>query len=167
MDQEIKSIYGGRVRTRVCGICVEEDRILLIKHKGLGEKGVLWAPPGGGVDYGSSVQANLVREFGEETGLTVQPEKFLFVYEHRDQPLHAVELFFRVKRTGGRLIKGFDPEMEEGNQIIESVQFVTFEQIKVMDKEILHGIFSLLEPEKVPIASGYFTNTDESRWQRT
>lgn len=155
-------MYGGRVRARVCGICVEDNSMLLIKHSGLGEKGILWAPPGGGIDYGSLAQENLVREFEEETGLIVQPEKFLFIYEHRVAPLHAIELFFRVRRIGGDLMNGFDPEVDEKNQIIESVQFVTFKEIKVMDKKILHGIFSLLHPEKVPEAKGYFTNGDHS-----
>ena len=161
MDQRIENKYGGSVRARVCGICVEDDGMLLIKHKGLGEKGVFWAPPGGGVDFGSSVEENLIREFGEETGLMVQPEKFLFVYEHRIPPLHAVELFFLVRRIGGKLIKGFDPEMNESDQIIESVRFVTFEEIRIMDKKILHGIFSLMQPEKVPEAIGYYTGTDQ------
>ena len=51
MKEAVDTMYGNRVRVRVCGILIQEDKILLINHKGVGEKGSLWAPPGGGLEF--------------------------------------------------------------------------------------------------------------------
>lgn len=138
----IKKLYGKSVRLRVCGLYVENDRLLMIKHLGLGEKGELWIPPGGGVNYGSSIEENLQREFAEETGLQIVVEDFLFLYEYIKEPLHAVELFYRVSKKGGTLQKGFDPEYSKKNQIIDEVKMLTFSDINRIEKDRLHGVFS-------------------------
>lgn len=137
---EIEKQFGNRLRVRVCGILIENDCVLLVKHKGLGEKGVLWSPPGGGVEYGFPIQDNLVREFEEETGLVVKSCDFLYATEFLNKPLHAIELFFEVKRVSGRLKKGFDPELMGNNQIIEEVSMKDFNELKRMDQLTLHRI---------------------------
>ena len=99
MTPEIAQIYGNRVRLRVCGLCWQGDSLLLIMHK-MGSND-FWAPPGGGVEYGEPIEDALKREFLEETGLTVAIEKFHFGCEFIKAPLHAVELFFQVKKVAG------------------------------------------------------------------
>ena len=136
MTPEIAEIYGNRVRIRVCGLCWQEGSLLLIKHK-MGPEG-FWAPPGGGLEYGESLEDTLRREFSEETGLDVVSEKFLFGCEFIKPPLHAVELFFNVRIVGGKLKNGHDPEI----QIIEKVQFLTQQEIEKIQKESLHGIIN-------------------------
>ena len=76
MSPEIAEIYGNRVRIRVCGLCWQDDSLLLIKH-GMGPGG-FWAPPGGGVELNEPLEVTLRREFLEETGLDVIPGKFIF-----------------------------------------------------------------------------------------
>jgi ADP-ribose pyrophosphatase YjhB (NUDIX family) len=125
---------------RVCGVLVENDAILLVRHKGMGELGELWIPPGGGVEFGSSLEQNLKREINEETGLNVIVKDFLVGHEYLDPPFHAIELFFEVKRLDGNLIIGNDPELESENQLIDRVEFVTFRQLMVMDNKIKHQI---------------------------
>jgi 8-oxo-dGTP diphosphatase len=137
---EIEKQFGNRLRVRVCGILIENDCVLLVKHKGLGEKGVLWSPPGGGVEYGISIQDNLVREFKEETGLIVKICDFLYASEFLNKPLHAIELFYEVKRVSGILKKGFDPELTEHNQIIEEVSMKDFYELKRMNQLKIHRI---------------------------
>ena len=73
--------FGNKIRVRVCGICIENAKILLVKHHALTKSGEFWSPPGGGMDFGESAENNLKREFLEETGLVVDVEKFLFVHE--------------------------------------------------------------------------------------
>ena len=137
---EIEKQFGNKLRVRVCGILIDNDCILLVKHMGLGEKGVLWSPPGGGVEYGFSIQDNLIREFQEETGLVVEVGDFLYATEFLNKPLHAIELFYEVKRVSGILKKGSDPELTENNQIIEEVSMKDFDELKKMNQLKIHRI---------------------------
>ncbi|MCX8124351.1 MAG: NUDIX hydrolase [Spirochaetes bacterium] len=59
-----------KIRIRVAGLVVEDNKILLIAHK----KGsqVYWLLPGGGVEYQESLDEALKREFLEELGLNVE-----------------------------------------------------------------------------------------------
>ncbi|MGD1843339.1 MAG: NUDIX domain-containing protein, partial [Thermonemataceae bacterium] len=110
MDQqeEILARFGNQLRVRVCGICVQDNQLLLVKHQGL-QQGYLWAPPGGGMQFGESAETCLVREFEEETGLQIAVEQFLFVHEFLRPPLHGIELFFTVTVKQGTLRIGYDP----------------------------------------------------------
>ena len=145
IEKEIVKKFGERIRVRVCGVCVEANKILMIKHLIVGKQDYLWAPPGGGMNFGESARDCLIREFFEETGLDIQVGEFLFVYEFKDPPLHAIELFFEVRRIGGRLIKGQDPEMSPDNQIISQVSFLSIESLKKENPLQIHGVFRNIE----------------------
>ncbi len=134
MDTEIAKIYGNRVRIRVCGLCWNGDRLLMVKHR-MGNRD-LWAPPGGGLEFGESIASALKREFLEETGLQIRPGKFQFGCEFFNEPLHAIELFFEVINLSGDLKTGYDPEI----QLIDTVQFLTSKDIQNIPDEALHGI---------------------------
>jgi len=58
-----------KIRIRVAGLVVEENKVLLIAHKKKGE--IYWLLPGGGVEYQESLDEALKREFIEELGLNV------------------------------------------------------------------------------------------------
>lgn len=141
MENSIGRQYGNKLRVRVCGLLIEEEKILLIKHRGLGD-GHLWIPPGGGVEYGSSLKENLKREFLEETGLQIRVSELRFVNEFVKPPFHAIELFFLVERTGGQLRLGSDPEFDENHQILEVIKFFSFTEIAAMKENELHNLFS-------------------------
>jgi 8-oxo-dGTP diphosphatase len=138
MDPRITEIYGNKVRLRVCGMCEEAGRLLMVNHS-LVKHSDFWAPPGGGVEFGEPIEESLKREFLEETGLKVEVTEFLFGSEFVNPPLHSVELFFRVVRIGGKLFNGNDPELP----IIKEVRFFTPEDIRQLDRQVLHGIFSI------------------------
>lgn len=154
---EVNSVFGHRLRVRACGICLLESKILLVKHSPLGEKGHLWAPPGGGMEFGETAEESVIREIKEETGMNVKPEKLLFVHEYLQPPLHALELFFLTPPTGGFIKKGLDPEIPDNKQMIREVKFFSFEEINTMDKDTLHNIFSVVSTEKELLEfTGYF-----------
>ena len=156
MQDSVHELYGNRLRVRACGICIQEEKILLINHTSISE-GDFWAPPGGGISFGERAENCVVREFKEETGLTVAVGRFLFACEFIKPPLHAVELFFEVSAKEGTLTKGFDPEMGGKSQIIKEVRFVSEGEIKTMRPNALHGIFQLTSnPYKILDLSGYF-----------
>ena len=156
MDDLIGRIYGNRVRLRICGICWWNNSLLLVNHSGM-RSGDFWSPPGGGIEFGQTVAETLVREFVEETGIKIEPGRFLFTCEFIKHPLHAVELFFEVKYLSGTIKTGIDPELKEGEQIIKNVQWMTVAEIKNHPKEDLHGIFKFCDqPEDIVKLSGFW-----------
>jgi 8-oxo-dGTP diphosphatase len=156
MKNEIIETFGNKLRVRICGICIDGESMLMIKHHALGPKNIFWSPPGGGLQFGESAEEALKREFIEETGLNVEIKKFLFVHEFLDEPLHAIEIFFEVKKISGNLITGKDTELKEGKQIIQDVKFMRYEDIQKMDPDILHNIFRLVNhPREILGLTGY------------
>lgn len=141
-SEDIIRTYGRKLRTRVNGILIEDEKILMVRHQSLGKGGFLWNVPGGGMEYGQSAEVALKREFAEETGLIIKVCDFLFVHELLVEPLHAIELFFRVEKTGGQLMKGSDPEMQKDNQIIEEVRYMSWHELTGINVENKHNIFN-------------------------
>jgi len=157
ISKNIEHLYGHKVRTRVCGVCFHNDSLLLVKHRGLGENGILWTPPGGGVQYGDTLENNLIREFREETGLNIAIVRFLFVYEYLGPPLQTIELFFEVKAEHKSPVKGTDPEMSETDQIIDEVRFVSLRELGNFASGSLHYMLrGLSKKEDLLHKSGLF-----------
>jgi 8-oxo-dGTP diphosphatase len=140
LEKELINKFGGRLRTRVNGVLIEEDQILMIKHK-MGENRYFWNVPGGGMKYGSSVDENLKREFLEETGLRIEIQNFICAHEYLEPPLHAIELFFLVKKVGGELKMGIDPELDQGKQLITEIAYLKLENLDLIKKQEKHPIF--------------------------
>jgi 8-oxo-dGTP diphosphatase len=139
--------YAGKVRLRVCGICLQDNKLLLVRHQATVQNQAFWAPPGGGLQFGETIEECLVREVLEETGLQTKVKRFLFVHEFKEDPLQAVELFFELEIVSGQLVTGTDPEATADTQLIEEVAFLSLDEIRSIplpDKhDVLHYLFSL------------------------
>jgi 8-oxo-dGTP diphosphatase len=160
--KEIIDTFGNRLRMRVNGVLIEGKKILLAKHI-MPDKGDFWAPPGGGMEFGSSAEDNIVREFKEETGLDVRVLKYLFVHEFLDTPLHAMEHFFLVERIGGELKLGSDPEMSAANQIIKELKFWSKDELERAKGPSIHQILNYqTDPLKIDHLKGYFIFINKS-----
>jgi 8-oxo-dGTP diphosphatase len=157
MDNVIKQIYGNMLRIRVCGLCYQEDKLLMIKHSGLGD-GHLWSFPGGGLEFGESAGDRLIKEFREEAGLQIQINSFLFACEFISPPLHAIELYFEVSTDNFDFITGTDPELDTQKQHIQELKFMRQEEIELIPSTNLHGIFKIC-PKIVSLRQlkGYYT----------
>lgn len=129
--------YGNRLRVRACGLCVHDDRLLLVRHRALLGEGAFWVPPGGGVEFGESATDALRREFREETGLDVRVGTLRFVHEFRRVPLHAIELFFEVTVEGGTLVLGHDPEAAE--PVLEAVAWLSWPEVQALPPTQRHA----------------------------
>lgn len=132
--------YALKTRVRVCGVCVQNDELLMVKHQFPDQKNYLWMPPGGGLEIGESAERGAEREICEESGLIVVAERLLCVYELIKPPLHAIELFFKVNYESGTLKTDISPEMRQ-NEYIEEVRFVSWLEINEENPDNLHGLF--------------------------
>jgi 8-oxo-dGTP diphosphatase len=101
----------------VGAVIVRENRVLLIRR---GQPPLLgeWSLPGGVLECGETLREAVVREALEETGLVVESEEMLGVYERiirDDRPddqkkirYHYVLLDFLCRAVGGDLRAGSD-----------------------------------------------------------
>lgn len=81
-------------RIRVSGILIENGQILLVQQETSGRK---YSIPGGGVDFDESIDQALVREFKEETGITIGIKNIAYISEYfKDKSTHVVEIAFNV-----------------------------------------------------------------------
>jgi 8-oxo-dGTP diphosphatase len=80
----------------------EKDRLLLIRRKRPPFK-AWYALPGGFVDYGETVEAAVMRELREETGLKARALELIGVYSDpkRDPRGHIVSVAFLVRVAPG------------------------------------------------------------------
>lgn len=140
MKEIVHAHFGGQLRLRACGLLVEDEKILLIAHKGLSDAALMWLPPGGGVAYGERAEECLKREFREETGLEIEVGEFLFIHEFIREPLHAVEIFFRVYKKSGGLKLGSDPELKKDDQIMKDIRWMDKKSIQKLAAEEKHKI---------------------------
>ena len=110
-------------RVRVAVVVVRGDRLLLVRHR-KGER-TYWLLPGGGLDYGETIEDCARREVLEETGLSIEVKKFLFLSEAiaPDKSRHIVNLYVLGAAMGGSLTT---PEEDA----IEEVAWVPFAEIK-------------------------------------
>lgn len=124
-----------KIRVRVCGVCVHENKMLLVKQIGLPHVPYLWIPAGGGVEFGETLEVALEREFFEETTLKVSVGKLLFVHQFIRAPLHAIEFFFEVKITEGEIKEVYYPENEPS---LAEVRWLSFAEIALIPNEYKH-----------------------------
>ena len=86
----------------------EDNRILLIERGGEPLKG-WWSLPGGVLETGETLAEGVVREVKEETGLIVEPDQMIEVFERimRDAEgrpeYHYVLIDYVCRVTGGTL----------------------------------------------------------------
>jgi 8-oxo-dGTP diphosphatase len=156
LEKPISSVeneYGNKVRVRACGICLVDNKVLLVNHQMYAGQD-FWSPPGGGVHFGEKAADAVVREIAEETGLVVKVDTFLFTREFVNPPLHAIELFFRVSVTDGHILVGSDPEFTSGEQIINQVAFLTLIQLNAIPEEAKHSIFAGISSWESMLAKG-------------
>lgn len=99
----------------VGGVLVHEGKVLLIRRGKEPLKG-RWVVPGGTVELGESLEAALVREMEEETGLIVRPLELLTVFDRIERgddgrvAWHFVIADYLCERVAGVPRAGDDAE---------------------------------------------------------
>ncbi|MDB5233269.1 MAG: hydrolase [Hymenobacter sp.] len=138
--------YSGKVRVRVGGLLLRNGAILLAAHRGLLPQGApFWSPPGGGWQFGESIRTALVREFAEETGLTVQVGRFLHLHEFSTGKLQALELFFEVLADDALQPRlGHDPEHSPDQQLLTELAWLTPRQLLQLPPAQVHPLLRMV-----------------------
>lgn len=98
----------GRQRVAVYGVALRDGAVLLVQASAATARPGAWWLPGGGLDFGESLEAGLIRELREETGLTVRVDSLLTAIsdhvDHPEGPLHSIRLIYQVTPVGGQLV---------------------------------------------------------------
>ena len=128
------------LRLAVRALILHADRVLLVNAYPERNSN-LWCAPGGGVEAGSSLPENLMREVMEETGLTVAVGAPVLVNEFNDPAigLHQVEIFFRCIITAGQL----DPDWLDPEHIVTDRRFFTRAEMMLIR----------FKPDTLPVAT--------------
>lgn len=102
-------------RLAVRAIIMHENRLLLVNAWPDGKSDLMCAP-GGGVERGSALPDNLVREVFEETGLAVEVGVPCLVNEFHDPKgsFHQVDVYFRCTLLS-------DPTLDHSWQDVDAV----------------------------------------------
>jgi len=97
------------------GILLEEGKVLLSANRWFSDQPPVWTLPGGRAENGEGIEEALVREFHEETGLSVQTSILAFVAEARStRNRHLFHTCaFTVRRLSGDLSCASDSTVEE------------------------------------------------------
>jgi mutator protein MutT len=99
----------------VGAVVVDDDRVVLVRRGHEPLKGQ-WSLPGGTVELGETLQAALVREVREETGLAVEVGPLIEVFDRVQRASngavehHYVIVDYLCRARGGRLEHGSDAD---------------------------------------------------------
>ncbi|HTY82129.1 MAG TPA: NUDIX domain-containing protein [Dehalococcoidales bacterium] len=126
-------------RIRAAAIIVKGDSVLLVRHKFPDSDP--WVPPGGGVEDSESVYDCAKRETYEETGLTVELGKILYLREFIEpsRAVHQFEIFiFATSFTGEPTLTNNSPDDPD---------FKYIKDVKFVSKKDMEGL--LIYPEEL------------------
>ncbi|HKK46925.1 MAG TPA: NUDIX hydrolase [Balneolaceae bacterium] len=126
------STFSGKLRTRICGLLVEDEAVLLTQIHSPVTQSLIWIPPGGGLQYGETMRACLQRELLEETNLRVSVKNLVHINELIDLPYHALEYYYEVERVSGEPKLGSDPELHKGRQVLQDLQWIALEELSTI-----------------------------------
>jgi len=107
----------------------EQGRILLFKHT---YRKLDWGIPAGGLEHGEQPKDAVVREFFEETGMTIEVQRLLLAESSRH--FHHVSLVYLCKISTG--------EFRESHEISE-IQYFDMDHLPPMlsdEKDLIRSV---------------------------
>ncbi len=99
----------GKTRISAYGLLQRDNKMLLCRlSQKVGMNPGKWTLPGGGIDFGEDPEDAVVREFIEETGLTVKVDKLLSIDSLHDRmpgwpSMHSIRIIYHVVYISGEL----------------------------------------------------------------
>ncbi len=98
------------VKIRATAVLIEDEHILLVQQRVTESLKRAWSLPGGTLEFGETLEACVMREMKEETGLEVAVDRLLYVCDRIADGRHVLHVALAVRRTGGQLELGAEPE---------------------------------------------------------
>jgi 8-oxo-dGTP diphosphatase len=83
-------------------LITQHNQLLLVNHRKNGHYD-FWVPPGGKLQGGESIFDCAQRETMEETGLSVELDRIVYIVEYAEPGYHFCKFFIRCKRFDGSL----------------------------------------------------------------
>ena len=119
-----------RFRVAVAALVFDEQgRILLFKHT---YRKLAWGVPAGGLEFKEQPRDAVVREFFEETGMTIQPQRLLLA--DSSPYFHHVSLIYLCKIIAGEFKESYE---------ISAIQYFDVDHLPLMlvdEKELIHSV---------------------------
>lgn len=109
-------------------ILIKKDKILVVKQKKPNGR-FIHILPGGGIEKGENIFTAAKREIEEETNLTIEPLKLLYVKEIFDPYRRSFEFYVLAKIKAGKATLGYDPEKDADNQSLSKVYFISLDRL--------------------------------------
>lgn len=96
------------IRNRIAVLLVQDGKILLVQHEK--NNNLYWLLPGGGVEFGETLEQAATRELKEETNLDIVLGDLVFISESipPDRHRHVINYYFEGRIRGGELIPTSD-----------------------------------------------------------
>lgn len=83
-------------------LIIQQRELLLVNHNKIGQYD-FWVPPGGKLQDGESIFDCARRETMEETGLSVELDRIIYIIEYAEPGYHFCKFFIRCKTFSGNL----------------------------------------------------------------
>ena len=99
----------GTTRVSAYGLLQRDNKMLLCRlSQSVGINRGYWTLPGGGIDFGEDPEDAVVREFIEETGLSIKVKELVSIDSLHDNipgwpPMHSIRIIYRVEYESGEL----------------------------------------------------------------
>ena len=141
---------------RYQGAIVQNDRILLIKHRPLRGGSPYWLIPGGGIEDGETEIECVRREMREETNLDVQVIRLVL-----DEPGLPEEPYRRLKTylcmpVGGEAKPGYEPELEAASEYsISEVRWFDLRHTTDWGETVINDPFTYPQLMRIRVELGY------------
>lgn len=103
-----------RPQVGVAVIIEQDGKMLLLKRKGAHGEGT-WAPPGGHLEFGESLEECAVRETLEETGIFIGDVQFVAITNDvfEAEQKHYVTVWVEATHTSGQATVAYPDKVEE------------------------------------------------------
>lgn len=142
--------------TRYQGAIIQNDQILLIRHREHETGRSYWILPGGGREPGETEEECILREMKEETGLDVKIMSIIMDEASHPDAVYRYFKTFLCKLVTGEASPGYEPEPEAAAWYsIDEVKWFDLHDESGWNPELVSDSYTYPELQKIRKKLGY------------